>query len=602
MSIGVGLQEASPELGPDLSSEGTIELMKTWHTNCLSCHDQCSRGLGNAIKFQLPTRLLDVGCSGSQTCRLRLTSSESLGSISEGYLTLSHRWNESKFLTLNSSSMDRLLKGIPISTLPRCFQDTVSLAHIFRIRYLWIDSICIKQDSEEDWLEEAPKMKDVYGGAVINIVAGHSTGPEDSVFHTEDRPFAQSVVIRSEWIDEDPTDHVIWNHANVKQDFEKAPLTRRGWVFQERMLAPRILQFGKTQVYWSCSALFACESLPHGALSPEGEAVTYGTNLKELKPLVSGALPLPGPDDLADLWFCVVLGYSGCELTFSRDKLVALSGVAQLFRQVTGDRYLAGLWRSSMTVFLCWRRLNSDGNPAKPRPEYCAPTWSWASIDGQVDLLANERAYDNTFWFQELVEVVDAHVTPLHGDSTASVKDGFIRVRGKLYSFLILSNGDKGVLCKVDGETRAGDDKFTADIALENPEEMELWILPILVRAVSSHFVGHFLLEGLVLTRSEDSAVTSRNGGTYKRVGHFQSKNYLERLEDKVFGINAYQEESAEEISDEEYDEDEAGEEEADEDGVDEEESDWNDYEDVSTEGSIRLRRRVGACPEIKIV
>lgn len=189
MSIGYP-QGISPTWHHSLSSEGTIELMQTWHSNCVSWHDECSRRVGNATKPRLPTRLLDVGDPGAQFCRLRLTSSDNLDRISEGYLTLSHHWDESNFLKLNSSNTDGMLKGFPISTLPRCFRDAVFLAHKFRIRYLWIDSLCIKQDSEEDWGREAPRMKDVYGGAVINIVAGHSTSPEDSLFHTKDRLFA----------------------------------------------------------------------------------------------------------------------------------------------------------------------------------------------------------------------------------------------------------------------------------------------------------------------------------------------------------------------------------------------------------------------------
>jgi hypothetical protein len=506
--------------------------------------------------------------------------------------------------------MDRMLEGIPISTLPRCFRDAVFLAHKFGVRYLWIDSLCIKQDSEEDWGREAPRMKDVYGGAVVNIVAGHSTGPEDSLFHTKDRLFAQSAIIRSEWKYTRSSDNIIWNHTNIKQDFESAPLTRRGWVFQELMLAPRTLQFGKTQVYWRCSKLFACESLPHGASSPEGEAVTYGTDLKQLK-----IATFYGPGYVAWLWKDILVKYSRCKLTFCKDKLVALSGIAERFQEFTADRYCAGLWWSSMIESLSWRRDSWARKPAKPRPEYCAPTWSWASIDEPMDFRDHGPVYQGTFWSLELADAVDAHpIVPRDGDRTEQVKDA-IRIRGSLHSFVILFDGDEGLHYKIDGETRAGGDQFTPDIALQSPENTELWILPTLLRSLASRTGSHLfpeedlVLEGLVLMKSEDPTGTSRDGESYKRVGHFRSGKMTVGMKDKAFKIQTFEEESEDDIFDEESffegvgaGEDDANGDDPEEGKVEEEELDWNDYEDVPTGRYFKLRRRRGAWTEIEIV
>ncbi|TGO86834.1 hypothetical protein BPOR_0273g00130 [Botrytis porri] len=39
------------------------------------------------------------------------------------------------------------------------------------MRYLWIDSLCDIQDSDEDWIEASPKMCFVYNNAKFNIAA-----------------------------------------------------------------------------------------------------------------------------------------------------------------------------------------------------------------------------------------------------------------------------------------------------------------------------------------------------------------------------------------------------------------------------------------------
>jgi len=616
----------SPELASDLSSEETIQRMKAWYQKCLNCHEKCSWRLKGADEFQLPTRLIDVGQPGSKTCRLRLTSSESLDSISEGYLTLSHRWGQAKFLELNSSNIDALRAGILISELPRCFRDAVLLAHTFSIHYLWIDSLCIRQDLKEDWLKEAPNMQKIYGFATINIVAGHSLGPEYSMFDTQDRFSAQSMIVRAEWDNKQPTNYLLWNDTTTKEDFERAPLTRRGWVFQERLLAPRVLQFGKAQVYWRCLGLFASESCPQGVYSAEGKETRYDFDLDQLKLVAAGIYQLSDLEDQSEMWQYIVINYSRCELTFPQDKLIALSGVARLFQQVTADRYLAGIWRSSIFRYLRWRRTSFNGHIAKPRPAYRAPTWSWASIDGPVTFARYDGPWQRACWTKSLVDILDANVTPLHGDSIAQVKDGYITAKGKLHSFTLISKEKEKFVYKIDGEIITGDKTtFTADIALERCEQLELWVLPIVVMALSGFIVDLYVLEGMVLVESNDLNVTIGGNKIYRRVGWFKSNKYFREIRDETFGLHIYKESS--DYSDDESQDDEldtssgvasdgngSGEQKCDENKSDENssgqnedesdscESDWDYEEDTLIDGSFRFRRRAGAWYTIKIM
>lgn len=601
---GIDVEQWSPQLSPNLSSGETIECIKAWYRNCLDCHDQCAQRSKGASWLQLPTRLIDIGSFGSKTCRLRLTNSDSLDFISEGYLTLSHRWGQSKPLQLNSSTAEALEAGILISDLPNCFQDAVFLAHKLGIHYLWIDSICIRQDDEKDWLNEAPRMKNTYNCAAINIVAGHSTGSEDSMFHTQSRRSVQSMTITSDWKSKGPTDYILWNDTAIRNDFQRAPLTQRGWVLQERLLAPRILQFGKSQVYWRCSELFACEGWPQGAYSAEGQAVTYDVDMDTFKSITAGTQTALEQNHQVWLWQWVIVHYSGCQLTYAKDKLIALSGLAQQFRQVTGDRYLAGLWRSSIMELLCWRRV-TDNNAAEHRLPYRAPTWSWASVEGQVRFVHFSAQWQDCIWTKDLAEVLDATVTPLHGEDTGQVKDGHMTMKGRLHSFALVAQAEKETVYEVDGQTRTGDGRtFTADVLLDEPEKVKLWILPICVLASSENFMGYFsvTLEGLVLARSIDVDPTRGNDGTYQRVGCFRGKDHFSGMKDKIFGLHIYRAED-DDATDEEASDENGSEAGSDDDEAGEAESDWDDYEgDVVIEGSFRFRRRVGVWHTIKIV
>ena len=65
-------------------------------------------------------------------------------------------------VTLANASIDTLQTGIPAGGLPKTFRDAINITSCLRIRYLWIDSLCIVQDDKADWEREAARMAEVY--------------------------------------------------------------------------------------------------------------------------------------------------------------------------------------------------------------------------------------------------------------------------------------------------------------------------------------------------------------------------------------------------------------------------------------------------------
>jgi len=86
-------------------------------------------------------------------------------------------------------------------------------------------------------------------------------------------------------------------------------------------------------------------------------------------------------------WGILVSRYSRLGLSNPGDKLLALSAAAEAYGKAYSDkyaeerRYMAGLWAEHMPFGLLW---SLTGNPISYRPSYRAPSWSWASIDGEV--------------------------------------------------------------------------------------------------------------------------------------------------------------------------------------------------------------------------
>jgi hypothetical protein len=83
-------------------------------------------------------------------------------------------------------------------------------------------------------------------------------------------------------------------------------------------------------------------------------------------------------------WCAKIASYSDCILTYGQDKLPTISGLAWALAPKIGSKYLAGLWENDLSRGLAWTR---QGNPTLFYPMFLntsrAPSWSWASIDGE---------------------------------------------------------------------------------------------------------------------------------------------------------------------------------------------------------------------------
>ncbi|KAG4430374.1 hypothetical protein IFR05_014144 [Cadophora sp. M221] len=148
---------------------------------------------------------------------------------------------------------------------------------------------------------------------------------------------------------------------------DSMPLLQRGWVVQERIISPRNLHFAKSQVFWECESLRACQMVPYRyKLTP--------TDLAR-----RDFLDIQDPGNIKAhlrIWHEIVENYSRCALTKATDKLIAIAGLARLFREQTGYEYSAGAFGP------------------KPRPSsYRAPSWSWAAVDGFINLSHNTPSH-----------------------------------------------------------------------------------------------------------------------------------------------------------------------------------------------------------------
>ncbi|PQE06307.1 HET domain pin-c2 protein [Rutstroemia sp. NJR-2017a BVV2] len=85
-------------------------------------------------------------------------------------------------ITTTTANLGSRLVGIDESTLPTTFRDLIILARNLGVPYIWIDSLCIIQDSPEDWEREASLMGRVYSSAFCTIAAAASADGNGGLF------------------------------------------------------------------------------------------------------------------------------------------------------------------------------------------------------------------------------------------------------------------------------------------------------------------------------------------------------------------------------------------------------------------------------------
>lgn len=139
-------------------------------------------------------------------------------------------------------------------------------------------------------------------------------------------------------------------------------------------------------------------------------------------------------------WLGITENYSARLLTKSEDKLVALSGLASAISTfLKDDQYVAGMWKSNLISGLLWR-VKSE--PGKRLATYCAPSWSWASVDGPVHYQTNY--FGESGWpvpkpdapFDQ-AKIVTITLEPKSSDVYGQLCGGSITLQGQWYNIKI---------------------------------------------------------------------------------------------------------------------------------------------------------------------
>jgi hypothetical protein len=413
-----------------LGEANTINQIRAWLDECLSTHPESLLSGDQPLssrRYKLPTRVIDVGTDSEPIAKLFQPSSV----MHEQYITLSYCWGPQRFLTTVSSNIAAHLERLPEPSLPRTFTDAIEITRKLGLRYLWIDALCIIQDSAEDKAIEIVAMQSIYSNSILTIAVVNAMGVADGFLKSKPQLRVQ-IPYRC-------PDGILGTVEVSPQeivDLWQEPLYTRAWCLQENLLSSRLLLFTNTEVIWQCQS--------HPMKRPNTTHASYQDDNPQLGKSPFARLPASlstsasqdlgafssvdaGADAMRyNIWRNIAQNYTRRKLTVSSDRLPAIAGISQKFTDAWPDVYCAGIWKQQFIPSLTWRRKESLEGPESqywpPLSKYRAPSWSWASIEGPVE-------FDYRFDLGNLrglgARLISCEVTPLRKQMPlGEVQDG----------------------------------------------------------------------------------------------------------------------------------------------------------------------------------
>ncbi|KAI5456744.1 heterokaryon incompatibility protein-domain-containing protein [Mariannaea sp. PMI_226] len=457
----------------DVTSDQTFETARKWIETCEHEHTSC----GAKGPAPLPRRVLEISGTDIEKVVVRLLETNG---EDDRYAALSYVWGDPKHqCTTINENLAAHKASIPLNKLPNTVLDAIFCAHRLGLKYLWVDALCIVQDSLEDKQREISKMGQVYKNAWVTISAamasGASEGFTDPRVQLEgiagtcfelDMAIPKDVNGLLTWIDEhkkkgdwsslayaeqvrelfrettwctDPdawesVESVIWLAGKpasgdvalvTAPNLEDEPISKRGWTLQESWLSRRLLIFGSGQVLWHCAA---------GDQADGGQVPTHSRFPRQLQ-LSS---PPTGADKIAfrTFWRNLLHDFAHRQLGDPADKLNALQGIVNELEHQIEDKYLAGLWTKEPILGLSWYQnaMNKGFDLIRYNESRVCPSWSWAKVDGPLSFSVAEIVTATV----DTVDVTKNEVTGHYPESSKLVVEGQVVIRGPVSQLPIL--------------------------------------------------------------------------------------------------------------------------------------------------------------------
>ncbi|KAK3401445.1 heterokaryon incompatibility protein-domain-containing protein [Sordaria brevicollis] len=354
-----------------------MDLMKRCLEYCRENHAKCKQSASpnTQVLQTAPSRIIDIVDMKLVPTNPSIEGHVNLQQVE--YVALSYVWGRDPFFTLQSTNLNTLCKKDafrdPAIKLPQTIIDAIEVTRFLGFRYIWIDSLCIEQDSTEDTVAQIGSMHIIYAQASLTIVAAVGDSAQHSILHVDPNQLASKY-------------HTIGrlrfclDRPEFKEVVASSTWATRGWTLQEVTCSDRFIFFTPERTYFSCALGNWNEDLPFDESIP---AEQYQRYLRDEDPKGLGLDMAAGSGrdaQASSIYISMVEKLSTRRFTHDNDVLKASLGMYTMYMVDGLGMAVAGLPLYYLGAALMWQ---PNGLLSRRRCEGI-PSWSWASWTGPI--------------------------------------------------------------------------------------------------------------------------------------------------------------------------------------------------------------------------
>jgi hypothetical protein len=361
---------------------GSLPMLRDLLEFCRNNHDGCPQ----LCAKPLPTRVLRLS---GKTPHLSVSLHESsLDEVGE-YTALSYCWGGPQELCLTIDNLQSFKETLlAIDELPQTLADAALVTHAMGLQYIWVDALCIIQDSPADKECEIERMCAIYQNSVVTIAASTSDSVKNgflnrnTLYNSNSASCTIQLPVRNDHGEEAWTD--VTFSSTRTQHTDEYPINKRGWTFQEAFMPHRLLVFGDIEPFLRCrsddTVVLSRSAMSYDVSRIEPRRVLYdGIFYKaSLTEENEGTY-------FRQLWQYIVEQYSQRTFSFEEDRPLAIRGIIQYLSSVYEGQCYHGIWTTCSIGCLLWKRHQRSAEKTVRQPQ--VPTWSWLSLSfSDIDL------------------------------------------------------------------------------------------------------------------------------------------------------------------------------------------------------------------------
>ena len=265
------------------------------------------------------------------------------------------------FNKLTMDTMNTLREGISLNKFDPTIRDAILVTRALEITYIWIDALCIVQDDNVEWNEQASRMIEIYGGSTVTLIVASAPSVMDGFLDKRKLQYFPIVRSTAETGNTQPAANVFFSPEwDESEDEPNGPWSNRGWTMQEGILPSRMLHYTSSQMVWKCGEELRFERGVIKSLQDEAaEFLTYSDLLgldgfikfKRFAEYLPGSLdyPLLSEPETFYLWYDLIEEYTQRTFTYFSGRLLEISAIVKIFgNTIRSQQYVAGLWKPDL--------------------------------------------------------------------------------------------------------------------------------------------------------------------------------------------------------------------------------------------------------------